>query len=194
MAGTGSIAYGRRADGCTARAGGWGYLLGDEGSGYRIALEALQRVARAEDGRGMPTMLTRRLLTHLGLAAASELVPLVYGGRLDRAALAALAPLVLEEAEQGDPVAEAIVRGAAGELADLAGAVVRRLGWENVHVPLVLAGGVLVANAGYRERVVEAVRGWKIVPDPVVVVTEPVQGAVRLALAAWMQRVDDPSR
>src|SRR5262249_10636485 len=82
---------GRAAGGRAGRAGGWGHLLGDEGSGYAIALAALQAVMRSADGAGPATALTGRLLGHLRLDGASELVPLLHGGGLDRAALAALA-------------------------------------------------------------------------------------------------------
>ena len=116
IAGTGSMAYARAADGRTARAGGWGYLLGDEGSGYALVLAGLQAVARAVDGRGPATSLRERFLTKLNLGEAQELIPLIYRGGWDRATLAALAPVVLEAAEAGDPVASTIVGQAAGEV------------------------------------------------------------------------------
>jgi N-acetylmuramic acid 6-phosphate etherase len=67
IAGTGSIAFGRTADGRRARAGGWGYLLGDEGSAYALVMSGLQAVARAADGRGPATALTERFLKRFGL-------------------------------------------------------------------------------------------------------------------------------
>ena len=107
VAGTGSMAFARGADGRTARAGGWGPLLGDEGSGYAIALAGLRAAARAADGRAAATPLTDRLLAAFGLTRPEELIGVVYRGG-DRAALAALAPVVLEAADAGDAVAAEI--------------------------------------------------------------------------------------
>jgi N-acetylglucosamine kinase-like BadF-type ATPase len=78
VAGTGSIAYGRNGRGEAARAGGWGYVLGDEGSGYWIGRLALRAVVRHADGRGRVTSLTPRLLAHFGVARASDLINKVY--------------------------------------------------------------------------------------------------------------------
>src|SRR5689334_17310708 len=77
ICGTGSIAYGRDRSGMTARAGGWGSLLGDEGSGYAIGLAGLRAVARAADGRGPATVLTDTLLGHWSLAAPQSLIQYV---------------------------------------------------------------------------------------------------------------------
>jgi N-acetylmuramic acid 6-phosphate etherase len=181
IAGTGSIAYGRRADGQTARAGGWGHLLGDEGSAYALVMAGLQAVARAADEIGPPTRLTERFLTRLGLGQPQELVPTIYRGGWDRAALAGLAPLVLEAAETEDPVAANIVNEAARALAATAAGVVRKLGLAP-DAPLALAGGVLRASTSYRQRVLQALAALGVHPNPVTSVEEPAEGAVRLAL------------
>jgi N-acetylmuramic acid 6-phosphate etherase len=184
VAGTGSMAYGRTPDGRSARAGGWGYLLGDEGSGYALALSGLRAVARAADGRGPATGLTQQFLTRLGLNRPPELIPTVYQGSWDRAALAGLAPLVLEAAEAHDTVAAALVAEAAGELAGAAAAVARELAIETSPLPLALAGGVLLASEGYRRRVLQMLETLSVHANPVAVVREPAVGAVRLALLA----------
>src|SRR6202521_4901153 len=77
-AGTGSIAYGRNATGEAARAGGWGHMIGDEGSGYWIGREALAAVMRAADGRGPETRLTAELLEHFNIDDTSRLPRIVY--------------------------------------------------------------------------------------------------------------------
>src|SRR5205085_2564078 len=92
IAGTGSIAFGRAADGRRARAGGWGHLLGDEGSAYALVMAALQAVARAADGRGPATGLTERLLARLGVSQPQGLITAVYRSGRDRADLVVLAP------------------------------------------------------------------------------------------------------
>ena len=183
VAGTGSIAHGRAADGREARAGGWGPLLGDEGSGFSLVLAALRGVARAADGRGPATVLQERLLGRLGLERPQQLIPWLSRGGTDRAALAALAPLVLEAADSGDVLAAGIAVEGAMELALAAAAVVRELRLETKPVPLALAGGVLLASAGYRERFLQALASLGTVPAPLTLVPEPAQGAVRLALA-----------
>jgi N-acetylglucosamine kinase-like BadF-type ATPase len=78
VAGTGSIAYGRDARGRAARAGGWGYLLGDEGSGFWIGRRALLSVVRHADGRGPFTMLTELVLRHMGITRPAELIHETY--------------------------------------------------------------------------------------------------------------------
>ncbi len=179
IAGTGSIAFGRAADGRRARAGGWGHLLGDEGSAYALVMAALQAVARAADGRGPATSLTERLLARLGVSQPQGLIAAVYRGGRDRADLAALAPLVVEAATD-DVVAARIVEEEAQELAQAAAAVTRQLGWAGP-VPVALAGGLLLGSEGYRERVIRGVRSLGVQPAEVTLVEEPAQGAVQLA-------------
>jgi N-acetylglucosamine kinase-like BadF-type ATPase len=183
IAGTGSIAYGRNAAGVTARTGGWGYLLGDEGSGYALVLAGLQAVVRAADGRGDATALTERLLGHLGLSQPQELVPAVYRSGRDRAALAALAPLILATAEEGDALAVRLMMRAADELAALVAAVVCKLGLAPQALPLALAGGVLLGSAFYRQAVLRALASVGLHADPVTLVPEPAEGALHLAYA-----------
>jgi N-acetylmuramic acid 6-phosphate etherase len=180
VAGTGSIAVGRSADGRTARAGGWGYLLGDEGSGYRVALAGLQAIAQAADGRGPATTLTTAMLSHLGLKSPQGLVPAIYGGTWDRSALAALAPLVFAQADAGDGVAQAIIDRAAHQLADMGAAVIVQLGFQGP-VPVALAGGCLLANVAFQRSVAGFLQALGFNPDPVTAVSEPAAGAIELA-------------
>jgi N-acetylmuramic acid 6-phosphate etherase len=181
VAGTGSIAFGKSPDGRTARAGGWGYLLGDEGSGYLLVMHALQAVVRAADGRSPPTVLTERLLTRFGLQRPSELIPTVYRGAWDRARLAALAPLVLEAATT-DTVAQAIVQRGAAELADMTAAVARGLGLDRI--ALALTGGLLLESESYRAKLIDALHALDVHADPVALVHEPAEGALRMAIEA----------
>jgi N-acetylglucosamine kinase-like BadF-type ATPase len=180
IAGTGSIAYGRNAAGRTARAGGWGYLLGDEGSGYALVLAGLRAVARAADGRARPTRLTELVLKKLSVEQPNQLIPALYGGSWDRTALAALAPAVLELATD-DETAAGLVGEAAQELAETAAAVVRELDWAGAPFGLVFAGGLLLGSEGYRQAVLDALHSLGLKPDPVSLVGEPAEGALRLA-------------
>jgi N-acetylglucosamine kinase-like BadF-type ATPase len=117
IAGTGSIAYGRSADGRGARAGGWGYVLGDEGSGYWLGRLALRAVLRAADGRGEQTDLTGRVLAHYGVERPRDLVRQIYEGGTRPSAIAALAREVGAAADAGDAIAGHLVTVAAQELA-----------------------------------------------------------------------------
>ncbi len=127
IAGTGSIAFGRDARGRLARAGGWGYIFGDEGSGFDIARQALRAALRQEEGWGPPTSLGQRLLEVTGAGTANELLHLFYTRDYPRDRVAAFAPLVDAAGDAGDAVAQEILRGAARSLAELARSVQARL-------------------------------------------------------------------
>src|SRR5205814_4597970 len=94
IAGTGSIVYGRNAAGEAARAGGWGHIIGDEGSGYWIGREALAAVMRAADGRGPDTRLAAQVLEYFNVADESRLPRIVYDREMPRMSVAALGPIV----------------------------------------------------------------------------------------------------
>lgn len=171
VAGTGSIAFGRNADGERVRAGGWGQIIGDEGSGYDLARRMFQAFAHAVDGRGSATSLTDRLSEHLDLANPHQLISFVYGPGTSKGDFAGLSRLVVEAAEAGDWVANEIIVASAGQLADTAAAAARRLRFER-RLPLALTGGLLVNVERFRECVIEALtKEWpdiesRIVTDP----------------------------
>ena len=136
ICGTGSIAYGRDAREQAARAGGWGHVLGDEGSGYWIGRRALRAVARAADGRGPATALTPRVLAHFAVAQPSDLVHEIYDRQLPHHALAQLARLVQRARDDGDEVATQILEQAAHELVRAARSVVEQLQMTDEPVPV----------------------------------------------------------
>jgi N-acetylglucosamine kinase-like BadF-type ATPase len=181
VAGTGSIAYGRDANGRAARAGGWGYVLGDEGSGYWLGRQALRAVVRAADGRGRATALSRRVLAHYQVERAQDLVWEVYHGGLKPTAIAALASEVGAAAAEGDALATQIIDAAASELAGAAASVARRLSLDRC--PVVLAGGVLRGVAPLRTRVLADLGRALPNAEARVLDIEPAHGAARLALA-----------
>lgn len=146
IAGTGSMAFGMNARGERKRAGGWGYILGDEGSAYDIGREALASVVRASDGRGGPTALSEAVLQHFRIDSADDLVDLTYRKGLGRTGIAALAVLVADAARKGDTVARRILRRAGTELGLAAASVVKALGMQNDGVLCVTAGGVFAAG------------------------------------------------
>ncbi|MDH5199975.1 MAG: ATPase [Candidatus Bathyarchaeota archaeon] len=139
IAGTGSIAYGENEGGETARAGGWGWRLGDEGSGNYIGSRALIAAVRSHDGRDPPTVLAEKVRTALGLTDMSEMIDRVYLGGMGVEDVSALAVLVGEAAEEGDGEAIRILEDAGAELGAAALTVARKLG---------LSGGFIVAPTG----------------------------------------------
>ena len=143
IAGTGSMTYGERK-GRSNRVGGWGELLGDEGSGYWIALRALNAFTRMSDGRTARGPLHRLLRESAGIASDLDMIDVVFTRwRKGRSEIAALAPLVVRAADEGDAVAERILADAAAELADLVEATGASLGFAaGEPVPVSYSGGV----------------------------------------------------
>ncbi|HSR43572.1 MAG TPA: BadF/BadG/BcrA/BcrD ATPase family protein, partial [Longimicrobiales bacterium] len=114
MAGTGSVAWGRSEEGSEARAGGWGGLMGDEGSGWSIGLAALRAVARASDGRGRRTALSGALEDRLGRSGPEELI--LWAGTASKGEVAGLTEPVVAAAGAGDAVARRILDEAVTDL------------------------------------------------------------------------------
>jgi N-acetylglucosamine kinase-like BadF-type ATPase len=181
VCGTGSIAVGRTAEGSTARAGGWGYLIGDEGSGYSLGLDALRAAVRAADRRIPPTLLGDAVLDALGLTRIEELVARVYQKSLPRPAIARLAEIVFSASSQGDHHAGKIIEEAAEELAAAVMAVYKTLGWRD-SVPCALGGGVFLNHPEFVHQVVVRSADRGVGLDPVGLAPEPVIGAVRLGI------------
>ena len=149
VSGTGSIAFGRNAAGDRVRSGGWGQIIGDEGSGYDLAQRMFDAFAREVDGRGPATSLTVRLREHLSLAAPHQLIAYVYRPETSKGDLAALSHIVVDEAERGDPVAMKIITESAGQLAETAAAAAHKLRFHQ-RLPLALTGGLLVNVEQFR--------------------------------------------
>ncbi|XP_062106964.1 uncharacterized protein LOC133818229 [Humulus lupulus] len=187
IAGTGTIAYGFTEDGREARAAGAGPVLGDWGSGYGIASQALTAVIKAHDGRGSHTMLTSSILQSLDLSSPDELIGWTYEDP-SWARIAALVPVVVCCAEAGDEVANRILYDSVEELASSVKAVVQRLdlsGEDGKHsFPLVMVGGVLEANKRWDigKEVVKCIN--KNYPG-VVAIRPKVEPAVGAAWLAW---------
>jgi glucosamine kinase len=183
IAGTGSIAYGRDAEGHAARAGGWGYLLGDEGSGFWIGRRALSAIVRAADGRGPATQLAELVMAWLNLVRPSDLIRETYYRDLRRAAIAGLAPLVQQARDNGDAVAAEILKQAATELTAAASSVVNRLNMRGEVFPTILAGGIFKAVPWLADEVIRLMSEIAPRSQASVLAVEPAVGAVRLALA-----------
>jgi N-acetylglucosamine kinase-like BadF-type ATPase len=179
ICGTGSIVYGRTANGELLRAGGWGYLFGDEGSGFALGAAALRAVMRAYDGRGATTLLADLILEWRNLDNPQGLVKSIYGAESPRTEIASLSGLVEQAASQADPIALAILDEAALELAHTLQTVYRKLG--NSPVPLALTGGVILHNVHFAAKFHQACQNLGLEFSAIQEVPEPAVGAVRLA-------------
>jgi glucosamine kinase len=180
IAGTGSIALVRDAHGTVARTGGWGHIIGDEGSGYDIGHQCLQAVSRAVDGRGQQTSLVELLLNHWNLNSASDIIGKVYPGG-DKATIASLSTLVFTAARDGDEVAGRIVQGAANELALAAVTVRSKLDLPGEQVSIALGGGLLLHQADFRAQVLQEI-GKQLSIGQAVLVEEPALSGARAAV------------
>lgn len=189
IAGTGSIAWGRGPTGTVGRCGGWGYLLGDEGSGYAIALAGLRAATRAADQRDPPTLLLERFQQRLGVDRPAGLIETIYQPTFHRQDLAELASVVFQAADDEDPAALRIIASAGAELAELVRTLVQTLALPPAQFPLALGGGVLLAQSRLREDLAAELHRAGHLPQPMRLVNEAVRGAVELARDASTRTV-----
>lgn len=181
LCGTGSKVYGVTAKNRVIEVGGYGYLLGDEGSGTSMGLSALRRVVQAEQGRSQSTLLTRLILEHLQLSAVPDLINWTYSKRRSSRDFAGLFPLVAEAARQGDVTATDIIEDAARELAGLVVAASGHFGRKQ-SVPVSYQGGVFESGElilrPLRRVLQDRAPNTQLQPPAL----EPVMGCVLLAM------------
>lgn len=178
IAGTGSVAYARGEDGTVQRCGGWGMVVGDEGSAWSIGRNGLAAALRAADGRGPATRLLRRFMELLELEDERGIPP--WAGRAEKADVAALAQHVVAAAEEGDAVALQLVEREARELACHAVALARRLEPWSGAVPVAFHGGVLSVDF-YADVVRSALEEYEYAFEVRPSVADAVEGALSYA-------------
>ncbi|HKT60019.1 MAG TPA: BadF/BadG/BcrA/BcrD ATPase family protein, partial [Gemmatimonadales bacterium] len=176
-AGTGSVAVGRDRTGKQHRIGGYGWQMGDEGSGYAIGRAALGAVSRAADGRSPRTALSDRVLAASRSESFDDLIRWAAGA--SPAEVASLAPHVLEIAAHGDPLAQGICDYAARELTQLAVCLVPMMDVEPP-VGVALTGGLLSSEGPLRRAVLARLREDANLA-PIETRVDAVEGAIRLA-------------
>ena len=181
IAGTGSIAFARNAKGETARAGGWGFAISDEGSGHWIGRKAIAAALRASDA-DIDTALLSNLLGCWNLKTREELA--AVGNAMPPPDFASLVPAVLSSAERGDSTAVGILETAGIELAEMAGVVVRRILGEESQVAM--AGGVFRHSQHVRRSFYNRVRDLHPGTHVNSEVVNPVDGALSLARRAQL--------
>ncbi|WP_405472465.1 N-acetylglucosamine kinase [Paenarthrobacter ilicis] len=176
IAGTGSAAWGKNDAGQEARAGGWGYLLGDEGSGYWLGREAVRHSLRRMNQGLEPDQLSRALLESCGVEAPGKLIALFHSPDTGRRYWAQQARVVVDAAAAGDPVSIGLVQQAGRDLADLARQAVRQLGLEG---PVILGSGLGMNVTALQEAFTAALAEDGIV-DVRILAQDPVFGVPRL--------------
>lgn len=181
IAGTGSISIGVNQDGQTARSGGFGPTLSDEGSGYYIAQGALKAVVSSFDGRSPQTSLAERICKKLGVASPSDLPGVIYNSDSEPVEIASLAELVHEAALDGDEVARQILESAGRELGRLAASVIEKLALHSSAFRVACVGSVFRSGEFVLEplrKAVSAIAPQAHVGPPL---HSPAIGAAKLA-------------
>jgi len=153
-AGTGSIACGITKDGLEVRVGGWGYRVGDEGSGYSIGKAAVTHLLKSYDGREKPSGISTAILKEMSFTDEDQLVNWIYSPQFSIARIAALAPIVVRLAEEGDQQGIKMIQLTCQDLGEMALTVIRKLGLVSGELSLVLSGGVL-KNALVRRQLID---------------------------------------
>ena len=142
IAGTGAICFGKSADGTVVRSGGWGYLLGDEGSGFFVGQQAIIAALKDLDGRGKKTRLRAAIEKKFNLKQIDLIIPKIYKGEIDRPTIASIGPIVFELAADNDLIAAELVRRTGNEQGKMARAVAEKLNLSNKKIQVALIGGV----------------------------------------------------
>jgi N-acetylglucosamine kinase len=189
-AGTGSFCKGRDAKGTVGYSGGWGPLIGDEGSGYDIAREALAAIARAHDARGEKTLLTEMIFWAVGIHEIQELKAHLYDPPIKRHECAALARCVFDAADKRDKIAIGILESAGLRLAQLAGPVVTRLFGPDERFPVILTGGVMRDGSVLVRALAAEMKEMRRSADVFVSPLQPVTGALIIGLDSIGVRID----
>lgn len=182
IAGTGSVCIGQNAKGEKAVAGGWGPLAGDEGGGAGIARRALQAVAKASDGRGLPTQLSNLAIDYFRAGRLEDLSVAIYAPQIDNARIAGFARLVIQTAQAGDRVAISVLEEAGRELGLAATAVIKELKIARRKFPVGYVGGIFHAGDLIFQPLLETVH--QIAPKAFIAAPEfpPAVAAAQMAL------------
>ena len=185
IVGTGAVAVGRDLQGNIRRTDGWGWLLGDAGSGYAIGRAALRAAFASLDGKKSPTRLTQALPQHFAVPRLEDIVSLAYLGDWDPTTVAGLARLVAQLADEGDPVCARILKKAGSELAHTALSVVRKLAFDSRVIEVSYQGSVirqipLIRDAVDTELTSKKPRCRFLPPE-----LDPAEGAILMGQGLW---------
>ena len=176
IAGTGSILFGKDDKGVIHRIGGFGRLFGDEGSGYSIGRKALNAVSKESDGRGEATLISELLNAKMNSSSSTSIINEVYKEKLD---VASVAKIVIQAAEEGDPIAEDILDEEADELVLHIKSLMNKIKTDNLNVAF---SGSLIDNKNFysdllKQKIKSTLPKVKVVKPA----STPVSGAILFA-------------
>lgn len=190
-AGTGSIIFGRNHQGKSKRVSGWGYILGDEGGGYKIAVAGMQAALKAYDGRSETTILLENFQQYLQLENIEKLIEVIYRQGWGVKEIAGLAPIVDQAASEGDPIANRIIDEAMTELVIATSTVIDHIFDDQQVVEVVTTGSIWLGKSKLRERFINALIHQYPLVNVIYPRYEPAYGAGLLALKALLTHGDD---
>lgn len=183
ISGTGSIIYGIDEQGRTARAGGWGHRVGDEGSGYWIGKQAVMAILKAYDGRGAGTRLREWVLPYLGMEQEEDLFNWMYGSAYSIEKVSRLSRAVGQAAAAGDKEAQRILTAAAHELFYAAAAVIRHLSFQRKPFAMIMQGGVLQHEGCVRDALMRKIEAYALHVQWDEARQEPIYGVTAMGLS-----------
>ena len=182
ICGTGSNCFGINEKGREAKANGWDYILGDEGSGYEIGIKALRAFMREYDGRGKKTLLSKTILEDLNITDVLQLTKLAYSDTFSKDKIAYIARTVCRTAEMGDKMSIKILEEEVKEVVTTITAVVNKLALADKEFDLIFVGNVFKCEKYFRNVLVEGLKkkfkGINFMP----LTSRPVKGAIKLAI------------
>lgn len=182
IAGTGSITYGLNKKGELGRVGGWGYLLGEKGSGYALGNDGLKMAFLAHDGLGETTVLTDLILEHLGMPSLPDIIHTIYHTENTKEWVASLSKIVVKAADHGDNVARSIIKKHAQFMGESISCLIRRMFTEDGPIPVVLTGGLFNRVDLFQGLIEETLKKQDIDAELSIPKIKPVGGAVIAAL------------
>jgi N-acetylglucosamine kinase-like BadF-type ATPase len=181
IAGTGSNCFGQNEKGQEAKAGGWDFLLSDEGSGYAIGLATLRAAVMSADGRAPKTALERLVFQHFRIHELNQLKRVVYQPLLNKSQIAEVSKVCFEAFEEGDAMASSILNQAVEDLALMAYSVMEKLGFRSGAVECVVTGGILQSE-WVKKELLQHLRAFNPEVKLIQPHHPPVWGALQLAL------------
>jgi len=182
ICGTGSNCYGINEEEDEAKANGWDYILGDEGSGISMGIKTLRAIMQAYDGRGDETLLTKKVYEFLNINSVDELNKWTYDDIFSKDRFASLSLPLCETAEMGDKVAIKILKEEAEEVIRNVTAVVKRLHLEDREFDLVFVGNNFKCIKYFQKIILKKLKDSFPKVNFIPLTSKPVIGAIRLAL------------
>jgi len=180
IAGTGSVGFALDHNGAILRTGGWGHLIDDGGSGYRIGMDAIKAALMDFDGRKKKTILTRMIASHFEIEQIDQVLSYIYSESFNKSKIAEIAMLVSKASSEGDSIAQAIELDAANNLISLAKVLIQKAKLSTHKI--VLSGSIIIHNQKIRTKFCRDIQAMFPEMQIVNASAKPEMGAAYLAL------------